>query len=139
MECEIKGCDKQARARGWCSTHYGRWWKYGDPEAPLLDSHKKVPIYWPAPGHWRHIDAQGYVQVRPAPNNMQLEHRAVMEVYLERPLRRTEIVHHIDGNRSNNDIKNLQILKVNSHAAGQNAVCLKCGSRDIGHEPLLLL
>lgn len=29
--CSIVGCEKTTRARGWCSTHYARNWKYGDP------------------------------------------------------------------------------------------------------------
>lgn len=28
--CSIEGCDKPARARGWCRTHYDRWWRNGD-------------------------------------------------------------------------------------------------------------
>jgi hypothetical protein len=29
--CSIEGCEKRVQARGWCTTHYGRWQKYGDP------------------------------------------------------------------------------------------------------------
>ncbi len=29
--CEIEGCDKHHDARGWCSMHYQRWQKYGNP------------------------------------------------------------------------------------------------------------
>ncbi len=29
--CTIDGCESPLRARGWCSKHYGRWQKYGDP------------------------------------------------------------------------------------------------------------
>lgn len=28
--CSVEGCEKQARARGWCSMHYKRWQKHGD-------------------------------------------------------------------------------------------------------------
>jgi len=30
--CGIAECSKPHRARGWCSTHYNRWSKHGDPE-----------------------------------------------------------------------------------------------------------
>ena len=30
-QCTVDGCDKTARARGWCSMHYERWRKHGDP------------------------------------------------------------------------------------------------------------
>lgn len=29
-QCSIKGCKKEAHARGWCHMHYSRWWSYGD-------------------------------------------------------------------------------------------------------------
>lgn len=29
--CEIAGCTRPYRARGWCATHYYRWSKHGDP------------------------------------------------------------------------------------------------------------
>jgi len=40
-----------------------------------------------------------------------MEHRAVMENNLGRLLDNTEIVHHLDGDRTNNNIENLQLLK----------------------------
>lgn len=32
--CVIDGCAKKAIGRGWCSTHYSRWQRKGDPLAP---------------------------------------------------------------------------------------------------------
>jgi len=29
--CEIQGCGKLRRTRQWCSAHYSRWRRYGDP------------------------------------------------------------------------------------------------------------
>jgi len=43
------------------------------------------------------------------------EHRAIMEDVLQRPLQSNEQVHHIDGNRANNDPSNLMILSAPDH------------------------
>ena len=32
--CSIKGCGNPTEARGWCRKHYGRWYRWGDPETP---------------------------------------------------------------------------------------------------------
>lgn len=29
--CSIEGCNQPIRGRGWCTKHYQRWSKYGDP------------------------------------------------------------------------------------------------------------
>ena len=29
--CSIKGCKKTVRCRGWCSSHYNKWARWGDP------------------------------------------------------------------------------------------------------------
>jgi hypothetical protein len=45
-----------------------------------------------------------------------LEHRYVMEKALGRPLATDEVVHHIDGNKRNNDLGNLVIKTRRAHA-----------------------
>lgn len=30
--CLVDGCSKHARTRGWCTAHYTRWLRHGDPE-----------------------------------------------------------------------------------------------------------
>ena len=44
------------------------------------------------------------------------EHRYVMEQYLGRPLCRDEVVHHKDGDKSNNDIENLELMSLSEHS-----------------------
>lgn len=42
-------------------------------------------------------------------------HRVVMEEFLGRALSSDEIVHHIDGNKQNNDISNLTVMSRSEH------------------------
>lgn len=55
------------------------------------------------------------------------EHRLVLARYLGRPLEKHETVHHIDGDRTNNDITNLQ-LRIGNHGVGGTYHCADCGS-----------
>lgn len=54
------------------------------------------------------IDKDGYVRVRGS-GRFQLQHRLVVEVALGRPLKRGEVVHHINGVRTDNRRENLLI------------------------------
>lgn len=33
--CTVRNCEYQAVIRGWCSKHYQRWYKYGDPDRTI--------------------------------------------------------------------------------------------------------
>ena len=44
------------------------------------------------------------------------EHRYIMEQHLGRQLARDEVVHHKDGDKSNNEIENLELMSLSEHA-----------------------
>lgn len=58
--------------------------------------------------------AQGYILLREKTRVSKLEHRVIMERHIGRKLNTEEVVHHIDGNRGNNDITNLMLFPSNS-------------------------
>ena len=77
------------------------------------------------------LDSHGYIQVYvgPASSDKCLhkglghycgsvrEHILVMTEHIGRPIKKGEVVHHIDGIKSNNSIDNLQLMSVDEHNA----------------------
>lgn len=58
------------------------------------------------------------------------QHRLEMARKIGRPLEKNETVHHINGDKSDNSIENLQLRKGN-HGAGQSYCCGDCGSKNV--------
>ena len=82
-------------------------------------------------GTRRSASGQGYIVVKTAePDTWMLEHRAAMQQAIGRELAPTETVHHINGQRDDNRIENLQ-LRRGHHGPGQAHQCGDCGSINI--------
>lgn len=89
-------------------------------------------------GH--HLDQAGYRRVKLrkidpfyamcAPNGYVMEHRLVLARALGRLLHRDESVHHIDGDKANNALSNLE-LRQGKHGNGIVLRCRSCGSHDV--------
>lgn len=52
--CSIDGCDAEVAARGWCSRHWQRWRKYGDPH--IVHPPSNGPQLPPLVRFWAKVD-----------------------------------------------------------------------------------
>ena len=65
----------------------------------------------------RKRDKQGYVDIL-IDCKFVREHRYVFEKYLGRKLIKGEVIHHRNGNKSDNRLENLQLLTNSTHSSG---------------------
>lgn len=78
------------------------------------------------------MGANGYKTVWFADGSGEPEHRYIIEQAIGRKLGRDEVVHHIDGNRANNDISNLAVMTRGEHSALHRRMELEAGKRLFG-------
>lgn len=127
VRCRVDGCEKfiQTMKDGLCCAHRRRLKLYGDERAPRqirkYDGKGYVNKFGYRMISWK-LPTGRFVQ-RP-------EHRIVMENHLGRQLRPRENIHHINGNKSDNRIENLE-LWVRPQPIGQRVSDLVKFARNI--------
>lgn len=105
MSCEFDECDRETFCKGYCSGHYQQLRKQGSLK----------PLKFKRGGG--NITDEGYRRIQ-VNKKMRYEHRMIMEEYLGRELLPEENVHHINGDRLDNRIENLEIWN-KAQPAGQ--------------------
>lgn len=95
--CSIPNCNKKHKAKGYCKWHYERHFFNRSMDAPKKAESGKGCV---APNGYKQISIN---------YKTYLEHRLVMEQHLGRPLLSEETVHHKNGNKLDNRLKNLEL------------------------------
>jgi hypothetical protein len=114
--CGVASCGRTVYAKGYCQAHYRRLRKHGDVQAdkPLRTVTGEGTFshgYWciNIPPSERHL-TNGERKVA--------EHRYVMAKHLGRALFPDEVVHHVNGDRTDNRLENLELWST-AHPKGQ--------------------
>lgn len=110
--CRIEGCNCtiEKGAYGMCGMHAQRQRRYGDPHYKTPENQRRA--------NNRIAQLARFDQVKPTTYRKLFgrhEHRVVAEEMIGRPLMPNEIVHHLDGNKQNNNPSNLRVMTQSEH------------------------
>ncbi len=116
--CSVVECTESkmySASGGLCEKHYQRYQKHGDPNHTAHPNRGKG-----------YVNSEGYrVLSRPGhamatAKGALLEHRLIMSEHIGRSLYADETVHHLNGDKLDNRIENLE-LRIGNHGKGGKA------------------
>lgn len=100
--CKVLGCSSPRIARGWCTKHYQRWQVHDRPETCSIRERGQGTIH-----------KDGYIRIRKG-TRRSFEHIYIWE-QVNGSVPDGYLVHHKDGNKQNNEIANLELMKWGEH------------------------
>lgn len=110
MKCSVNGCDGISMFKTFRQLHYDRYKRSGEPgPAHKLRRSNGEGTLRP----------DGYIE-RTSNGKLMLEHRRIIEQHINRKLMDYEVVHHINGIKTDNRIENLVIMSRIEHASFHN-------------------
>ena len=101
----------------------GRTYKMSEKTKDLLRNAKLKHSALYAKG--TRVKSTGYIEYTKGTNKGRCEHCVVMEQHLGRKLRTDEVVHHINRNRKDNRLNNLQLMTRSEHSKLHRQLQLK--------------
>ena len=121
--CSVNNCGRFVIAKGLCNAHYTRLKRTGDVQAELLVTRSHFGSSNPKWKGGQTTDGRGRTLLHrpdhPSANKWGYvyRYRILVEESIGRFLTSDEIVHHKDGDKSNDAIENLEIMSQSNHIA----------------------
>lgn len=112
-KCSVPECREPNHCKSFCNKHYYRFRKYG---VPMLPERVGPPTSWVTRWGYRVVHLPNHPMANSS--GVIFEHRYVMSLHLGRSLLRAENVHHVNGDRLDNRLENLELWS-KSQPAGQ--------------------
>lgn len=118
LGCLRRRYNMPARSKKWAGEQWLKGKHHSEASKQKISNNRKSKLVGENNPMWKrgwYINSHGYKVIRVSTNKYRLEHRVIMEKHLDRSLTASDIVHHIDGNKLNNTIDNLELTDRKSH------------------------
>lgn len=125
--CDFTGCGRPRTTSGLCAQHQNMA-RAGKPLHPIRTERAKKGEGSVTKAGYRVVVAHGHPNA--TPKGQILEHTLVMSQHLGRPLVKGENVHHVNGDRADNRIENLELWS-SSQPSGQRVQDKLAWAREI--------